>query len=74
MTSIPDLSYGSTHGPFPSRFVFNFNSAVVTKFSLFLICSLFLGGNPTTVTVSLYILSIGNFQVRDMVSGEGLTY
>ena len=31
-----------------------------------------LGGNPTTVVVSLYILSIGNFQVRDMVRGEGL--
>jgi len=24
-------------------------------------------GKPTEVTVSLYILSIGNFQVRDMV-------
>lgn len=31
-----------------------------------------LGGNPTTVVVSLYILSIGNFQVRDMVREEGL--
>ena len=30
-------------------------------------CSLNAGSKPTEVTVSLFILSIGNFEVRDMV-------
>ena len=34
---------------------------------LFCFCSLNAGRRPTEVTVSLFILSIGNFEVRDMV-------